>query len=144
LLFAQGSLLVSDLEPFSKLGNFGAGFPAQAVHHVELREVVAQARLAVVRIVCGGEFYCTSTKRLIDEVVGNDRYRPLNKRYDDAPPHECCIARVGWMHSNAGVAKKRLWPGRCHDHAGITRATFEWVANLPDTPLLFGGNRLKI
>ncbi len=87
------------------------------VHHVNLRQVVAQAGLEIVGIVRRRDLHRAGAELGIGEdVVGDDRDLAIHQRQQDFLPVQMTVALVGGVHRHRGVAQHRLGTrGRNHD-----------------------------
>ena len=83
---------------------------------------MAEANLAVVRIVGGCDLDRACTEAHFNEGVSNHWNGAGHKRHHHALPNECGVARIVRVHGDAGVAKECLWSGCRHNNAagGVT------------------------
>ncbi len=79
------------------------------VHHVDLRQVVAQAGLEVVGIVRGRNLDRAGAELGIGEnVVGDDRDLAIHQRQQDVLAVQMTVALVGGVHGDRGIAQHGL------------------------------------
>ena len=80
-------------------------------------QVVAEAHLAVVRIVGGCDLDRARAEAHLHKRIGNHRNGAVHKRHHHALPNQCGVARVVGVHSDTCVTKECLWSRRGNHHA---------------------------
>ncbi len=102
------------------------------VHHVDLRQVVAQAGLKVVGIVRGSDLHRAGAELRLREFVGDDGNLALHQRDENVLPVEMRVALIFRVHSDRGVAQHRFGTGGRYGDE-LVRADNR-IANLPQFP----------
>ncbi len=99
------------------------------VHHINLRQIVAQARLKVVGIVCGRHFHSARAKFRLREFVGDDRNLAIHQRQHDFLAMQMLVAFVFGVNGDRGIAQHRLGTSRGHRDELVT--SDDRITNLP-------------
>ncbi len=101
-----------------------------------LRQVVAQAHLKIVRVVRGGNFHGTGSEVFVNIFVRNNRNftsdQGQNKRFSD----QMRIAFIFGMYGNSGIAQKRFGTGGGDNYHLI--AVLYRILNMPEMSCLLG------
>ena len=98
------------------------------VHDVDLRQVVAQARLEVIGIVRRCHFHRAGAELRIRQLVGDDRNLPLHQRQQNLLPVQMLVAFVLLVDRDRSIAQHRLRTGGGHGDE-LVRAN-HGIANL--------------
>ena len=78
------------------------------VHHVDLRQVVAQSRLKIVGIVRRRDLHRAGAELRLREFVGDDRNLALHQRQQNILAVQMRVALVFRVHGDGSVAEHRL------------------------------------
>ena len=81
------------------------------VHHVDLRQIVAQTRLEVVRIVRRRHFHGACAELGIGKFVEDDWNLAIHQRQNDLPAVQMGVALVPGIHCDGSVAEHGLRAG---------------------------------
>ena len=80
-------------------------------------QVVTEAHLAVVRVVCRGDLHRARAEAHLHKRIGNHRNGAVHEWHHHTLPNKCGVARVVGVHGHTGIAEERLWSRRGNHHA---------------------------
>ena len=98
------------------------------VHHINLRQVVAQAGLEIIRIMRRGDFHRARTELGIRQLIRDDRNLALHQRQQNLFPVQVLVALVLLIHRHSRIPEHGLRTRR--RHCDVLAGTDHQVANL--------------
>ena len=105
------------------------------VHDVDDGQIMAQANLEVVRVMCRGDLHNAGTEVLLHVAIGNDRDFFIDERQNDRFADECLVALVIRVHRHGGIAQHGFRAGG--RKLNVAGAVAQRVTQMPEGTFLF-------